>query len=89
MQENQATMRELSIGEMFKERMHAMVDLLKDPDAAMSDRIRCFTALFSMHAGMFVLKDMEGDPEEKRTSILEVANELVIQAHHNSGGGRP
>ncbi|MFE4870114.1 TetR/AcrR family transcriptional regulator [Streptomyces sp. NPDC056682] len=84
MQENQAAMRELSIGERFKERMHAMVDLLKDPDSAMSDRIRCFTALFSLHAGMFVLKDMEGDPEEKRTSILEVANDLVIQAHHNS-----
>ncbi|MEV8527641.1 helix-turn-helix domain-containing protein [Streptomyces sp. NPDC052000] len=84
MQENQAAMRELSIGERFKERMHAMVDLLKDPDSAMSDRIRCFTALFSLHAGMFVLKDMEGDPEEKRTSILEVANDLVIQAHHSS-----
>ncbi|MBX7473404.1 MULTISPECIES: TetR/AcrR family transcriptional regulator [unclassified Streptomyces] len=84
MQENQATMRELSIGEMFKERMHAMVDLLKDPDASMADRIRCFTALFSMHAGMFVLKDMEGDPEEKRISVLEVASDLVTQAHHNS-----
>ena len=84
MQENQATMRELSIGEMFKERMHAMVDLLKDPDSAMADRIRCFTALFSMHAGMFVLKDMEGDPEEKRTSILEVAGDLVVQAHRNT-----
>ncbi|MFG3285977.1 TetR/AcrR family transcriptional regulator [Streptomyces sp. NPDC048111] len=86
MQENQATMRELSIGEMFKERMHAMVDLLKDPDAPMTDRIRCFTALFSMHAGMFVLKDMEGEPEEKRLSVLEVASDLVTQAHHHSRG---
>ncbi|MET9364648.1 helix-turn-helix domain-containing protein [Streptomyces sp. NPDC006632] len=84
MQENQATMRELSIGEMFKERVHAMVDLLTDQDASMSDRIRCFTALLSMHAGLFVLKDVKGTPEEKRASILEVANDLVVRAHHNT-----
>ncbi|MFJ8312299.1 MULTISPECIES: TetR/AcrR family transcriptional regulator [unclassified Streptomyces] len=88
MQENQAAMRELSIGEMFKKRMHAMVDLLKDPDASLSDQIRCFTALFSMHAGMFVLKEVEGDPEDKRKSILEVAGDLVVQAHHGVDQGK-
>jgi AcrR family transcriptional regulator len=88
MQENQAAMRELSIGEMFKKRMHAMVDLLKDPDASLSDQIRCFTALFSMHAGMFVLKEVEGDPEDKRKSILEVAGDLVVQAHHGMDQGK-
>ncbi|MBM7171477.1 TetR/AcrR family transcriptional regulator [Streptomyces sp. G44] len=84
MQENQATMRDLKTGESFKERMFRLHEILKDPDAPMTDQVRCFSALFTMHAGMFVLKDLEGDPEEKRKAILEVAIDLVTQAH--SGG---
>ncbi|MFG1672480.1 TetR/AcrR family transcriptional regulator [Streptomyces sp. Y7] len=81
MQENQATVRELSIGETFKTRMLGMRDIIIDPDADLVDQVRCISALFTMHAGMFVLKDLEGDPEEKRKAILEVATDLITQAH--------
>ncbi|MDF3143667.1 MULTISPECIES: TetR/AcrR family transcriptional regulator [unclassified Streptomyces] len=81
MQENQATVRELSIGEMFKNRMLSMRDIIIDPDADLVDQVRCISALFTMHAGMFVLKDLEGDPEEKRKAVLEVATDLITQAH--------
>jgi hypothetical protein len=37
--------------------------------------------MFTLHAGMFVLQDIEGDPEEKRRATLEVAFDLVAQAH--------
>ncbi|MYT69802.1 MULTISPECIES: TetR/AcrR family transcriptional regulator [unclassified Streptomyces] len=81
MQENQAQMRELSIGENFKDRMHDLITQLLPEDASLTDRVRCVSALFSMHAGMFVLRDVEGDPEEKRLAILEVATDLITQAH--------
>ncbi|MFE7567791.1 TetR/AcrR family transcriptional regulator [Streptomyces sp. NPDC057539] len=81
MQENQATVRELSIGHTFKERMMDMLDLIQDPDASLKNRVRCVSALFTMHAGTFALKDVEGDPEEKREAILEVSIELMSQAH--------
>ncbi|MEV7003356.1 helix-turn-helix domain-containing protein [Streptomyces sp. NPDC093982] len=81
MQENQATVRDLSIGEMFKNRMLGMRDIVIDPDADLVDQVRCISALFTMHAGMFVMKDLEGDPEEKRKAILEVATDLITQAH--------
>lgn len=81
MQENQATVRELSIGEMFKNRMLGMRDIVINPDADLVDQVRCISALFTMHAGMFVMKDVEGDPEEKRKAILEVATDLITQAH--------
>ncbi|MFF3309380.1 TetR/AcrR family transcriptional regulator [Streptomyces sp. NPDC002952] len=81
MQENQATVRELSVGETFKDRMMAMLDIIKEPEAALPDQVRCISALFTMHAGMFVLKDVEGDPEEKRKAVLEVAIDLVTRAH--------
>jgi AcrR family transcriptional regulator len=81
MQENQATMRELSIGESFKARMLKMLEIIKDPDAPLVNQVRCVSALFTMHAGMFAIQDMEGDPEDKRKAVLEVAIELVTRAH--------
>ncbi|MGA4840390.1 TetR/AcrR family transcriptional regulator [Streptomyces sp. G45] len=83
MQENQATMRDLKTGASFKDRMLSLLDILKgdDPATPMTVQVRCFSALFTMHGGMFVLKDAEGDPEEKRRAILEVAIDLVTQAH--------
>ncbi|MFF3177879.1 TetR/AcrR family transcriptional regulator [Streptomyces sp. NPDC057900] len=81
MQENQATVRDLSIGRTIKGRVLALVDLIKDPEAPMIDQVRCFSALFTMHAGMFALMDVDGDPEEKRKAVLEVAVDLMTQAH--------
>ena len=86
MQENQATVRELSIGEMFKSRMLGMRDIVIDPDAALVDQVRCVSALFTLHAGMFVLRDLEGDPEEQRAAVLEVATDLITQAHRGAAG---
>ncbi|MFD0414643.1 TetR/AcrR family transcriptional regulator [Streptomyces sp. NPDC127108] len=86
MQENQATMRDLKTGESFKDRMLQLLDILShdDPATPMTAQVRCFSALFTMHGGMFVLKGNDGDPEEKRKAILEVAIDLVTQAHNGT-----
>ncbi|MEV0783556.1 TetR/AcrR family transcriptional regulator [Streptomyces sp. NPDC050423] len=81
MQENQATVRDLSIGQTIKGRVLGLIDLIRDPDAPIVDQVRCFSALFTMHAGMFALKDVDGDLEDKRKAVLEVAVDLVTQAH--------
>ncbi|MHB9859964.1 TetR/AcrR family transcriptional regulator [Streptomyces sp. YIM S03343] len=81
MQENQATIRDLQIGDAFKERMKGMRDLIIDPDAELVDQIRCVSALFTLHAGMFVMQDIEADPEERQKAVMEVAIGLVTQAH--------
>ncbi|MFJ4617253.1 TetR/AcrR family transcriptional regulator [Streptomyces sp. NPDC088812] len=86
MQENQATVRELQIGESFKDRMGSLRDIIIDPDAPLADQVRCVSAIFTLHAGMFFLQDIEGDPEDKREAVLEVAIDLVTQAHQ---GTRP
>ncbi|MFF8097792.1 TetR/AcrR family transcriptional regulator [Streptomyces sp. NPDC016675] len=86
MQENQATVRDLRIGEMFKTRMLDLRDILMDPEADLVDQVRCVSALFTLHAGMFVLQDLEGDPEKKRAAVLEVATGLVAQAHRGADG---
>lgn len=86
MQENQATVRELRIGETFKRRMLDLRDILVDPGASPADQVRYSSALFTLHAGMFALQDMDLDPEDKRRAVLEVATDLVTQAHR---GTRP
>jgi AcrR family transcriptional regulator len=86
MQENQATVRDLRIGEMFKTRMLGLRDILIDPEADLADQVRCVSALFTLHAGMFVLNDLGGDPEDKRAAVLVVATDLVTQAHRGAGG---
>jgi len=86
MQENQATVRELRIGGMFKDRMLGLRDILVDPDADLVDQVRSISALFTLHAGMIVLHDLEGDPEDKRKAVLEVATDLVTRAHRRGAG---
>ncbi|WP_327133384.1 TetR/AcrR family transcriptional regulator [Streptomyces sp. NBC_01343] len=84
MQENQATMRELSIGETVKRRLFTLVELLRTEDGPLTDQVRCVSALFTLHAGMMFLQHVEGDPEETRQAALEVATDLITQAHHAS-----
>jgi AcrR family transcriptional regulator len=88
MQENQATVRELSIGETFKSKIQALGELLKEPEYSMTDQVRCITALFSMHAGMFAMQSIEGDPDDKRAAILEVAQGLIADAHRDAHRGQ-
>ncbi|GGV06751.1 TetR family transcriptional regulator [Streptomyces filipinensis] len=84
MQENQATVRELRIGEAFKDRMRGLRDILIDPRAELVDQVRSVSAMFTLHAGMFVMQDLEGDPGKKREAVLEVALDLVTQAHEHA-----
>ncbi|MEU2424809.1 TetR/AcrR family transcriptional regulator [Streptomyces sp. NPDC007851] len=84
MQENQATVRELRIGDTFKDRMRGLRNILMDPDAPLTDQVRCVSAMFTLHAGMFVLQDIEGDLQKKQEAVLEVALDLVTQAHQGS-----
>ncbi|MFI6001727.1 TetR/AcrR family transcriptional regulator [Streptomyces sp. NPDC051366] len=81
MQENQATMRELSIGETVKRRLFTLVELLRTEDGPLTNQVRCVSALFTLHAGMMFLQHVEGDPEETRLAALEVATDLITQAH--------
>ncbi|MEU2548783.1 helix-turn-helix domain-containing protein [Streptomyces roseolus] len=81
MHENQASVRELSIGLTFKERLLALYEYLQDPEAPTKDRVRAMSSVFTLHAGTFFLQNDEDDPEEKQEAVLEVALDLIEQAH--------
>ena len=64
--------------------MRSLRDIIIDPEAPLTDQVRCVSAIFTLHAGMFFLHDLDGDPEEKRQAVLEVAVDLVTQAHQGA-----
>ncbi|WAP57425.1 helix-turn-helix domain containing protein [Streptomyces luomodiensis] len=82
--ENQATVRELRVGPIFKERVLTLSGLIRDPEAPLLEQTRSVTALFTLHARMFALQTLEGDPKDKREALLEVALDLLTQAHASS-----
>ncbi|MFF5422204.1 TetR/AcrR family transcriptional regulator [Streptomyces misionensis] len=85
MHENQATVRELSIGLTFKERLLALYEYIQEPEAPMKDRVRAMSSIFTLHAGTFFMQNAdEGDPEEKQEAVLEVALDLIDEAHRAS-----
>ncbi|MFG2607506.1 TetR/AcrR family transcriptional regulator [Streptomyces sp. NPDC048514] len=86
MQENQATVRELRIGDTFKDRLRGFRDILIDPEAPLVEQVRCVSAMFTLHAGMFVMQDLNDDLEKRRAAVLEVAMDLVTQAHEHTHG---
>ncbi|SFC22833.1 TetR/AcrR family transcriptional regulator [Streptomyces aidingensis] len=81
LQENQATLRDLSVGQDFKQRVSALVDLFKDPDAPMASQVRSVSALLCMHLGSFALKGIEGAPEDKRQALLAATEDLLDSAY--------
>ncbi|MFE8949964.1 TetR/AcrR family transcriptional regulator [Streptomyces sp. NPDC007856] len=84
MHDNQGTVRDLRIGDSFKDRMRDLRDILIDPKAELVDQVRLVSAMFTLHAGMFLMQDLEGDFEKKRTAVLEVALDLIGQAHEHA-----
>ena len=64
-------------GELFKERMDALVDLLTEPGAALSDQIRAASCLMSISFCCMHYRDRAASRTELETAILDVALELA------------
>lgn len=88
--ENQGSLRGFRLSESFKERVRALGTLLVPADAPLTDRVRGVAALYTMHAGVFVVNQhLQGDPEAERLAVLTVAGELITAAHGDRGRSGP
>ncbi|WP_411122190.1 TetR/AcrR family transcriptional regulator [Streptomyces sp. x-19] len=81
MRENEATLRDLKVGQEFNQQMTAIGEMLTDPQTPLIEQLRCMGALFTLHFGTFALGHFEGDPEVKRTALLAIATDMVETAH--------
>jgi AcrR family transcriptional regulator len=77
LQQNQATVNTLAAAknrsELFRERMHALVALLTEPDAPLTDQLRAAVALSSVSFGCMFFADRAADREELREAVLDIA----------------
>jgi AcrR family transcriptional regulator len=65
-------------GELFRERMDALVEVLSDgPDAPLRDQIRAASCLMSMSYCCMHYQDRVADPAELKAALLDVAFELT------------
>ena len=81
LQQNQAALAGLTSekhrGELFKERMNALIDLLVEPGAALRERVRAAMATTGLSIGWMLFHDQVDDPAELRSAVLGVAFELA------------
>ncbi|GHF44066.1 TetR family transcriptional regulator [Streptomyces mashuensis] len=80
LQENQASLRELAIGERLRERVVSVSRLVQAGDAPLTTQLRLASALLTVHYGALDLDAVQGDPEEKRSVLLDIALELLESA---------
>jgi AcrR family transcriptional regulator len=67
-------------GELFKERLDALVDLLTEPGAPLHDQIRAASCLMSVSFCCMHYQDRAASPAELETALLDVALELADAA---------
>ena len=81
LQQNQAALggltHEKHRGELFRERMNALIDLLVEPAAELRERVRAAVAATGLSIGWMLFHDQVDDPAELRSAVLSVAFELA------------
>ncbi|AOR34248.1 TetR family transcriptional regulator [Streptomyces fodineus] len=83
MQENQAAVRELRVGDIFKDQTRRLHEIFVSPGSDLVDQVRCISALVTLHAGTFVMQTRESDPDKRREAVLQVAVEMITQAYQD------
>jgi AcrR family transcriptional regulator len=82
--QNQAAVNTLasakSRGEVFKERMGALIDALVEPDASLRERMRAAMTLGGVSVGWMFFSDQVKDESTLRAAILDIASDLA-RAH--------
>jgi AcrR family transcriptional regulator len=84
LQQNQAAVSGLASakerGELFRERMDALVDLMTEPGAGLREQVRAAACLMSVSIGCMHYQHKAASPEELRAALLDVALELANAA---------
>ncbi|HXB48227.1 MAG TPA: TetR/AcrR family transcriptional regulator [Streptosporangiaceae bacterium] len=79
--QNQAVVSSLAAakgrGELFRERMDALVDLLTEPDAPIHEQVRAASCLMSISFCCMHYQDRAASPAELKQAVLDVAFQLA------------
>ncbi|HEY2640291.1 MAG TPA: helix-turn-helix domain-containing protein [Streptosporangiaceae bacterium] len=92
--QNQAAVTSLAAvkerGELFRERIDALVDLLTEPGAPVAAQVRAASCLMTVSFCCMHYQDRVTDPAELRAAVLDVALGLAdATPHPTAAGARP
>ncbi|MGO9079659.1 MAG: TetR/AcrR family transcriptional regulator [Streptosporangiaceae bacterium] len=79
--QNQAAVHSLAAakgrGDLFRERLGALIELMTEPGAPLSERLRAAMALGGVNIGWMFFAGQEADPAELSAAVVEIATELA------------
>jgi AcrR family transcriptional regulator len=76
-EQNQTVLKSLTAGQMMRERMLALADVLAGPSASPAAHLRAALSIFAVHSSWFAVRAPEITADERRRLALEVAYELL------------
>jgi AcrR family transcriptional regulator len=76
-EQNQTVLKSLAAGQMMRERLLALADVLAGPEASPTAHLRAALSLFAVHSSWFAVRAPEITADERRRIALEVAYELL------------
>lgn len=76
-EQNQTVLKSLPAGQMMRERMMRLADVLAGPDPSPTTQVRALLALFAVHTSWFAVRSPEVGEDERRRVALQVAYELL------------
>lgn len=76
-EQNQTVLRNLSSGQMMRDRLLRMADVLARPDPTPAGQLRAALALFAVHSSLFAIRSPEVSVEQRQQLALDVAYELL------------
>ena len=81
LENNQAALRNFEsegTKEVFRERMRALIDLTRSPDASLRERMRASLAFTAVHVGWLFFQDEPVSKEELRGVVYDIACDLAM-----------
>jgi AcrR family transcriptional regulator len=81
LQQNQAAVHTMasarSRGELFKERMHSLIDVLAGPDPSREDRLRAAMTIGGISVGWMFCADQAANRAELGEAVCELASDML------------
>jgi AcrR family transcriptional regulator len=77
LQQNPASIRELSVGAEMRQGMGQLAALLTDADQPLVNQMRARLSLIALHIGVFATEDVHASAEQRHDAALQIALELA------------
>ncbi|MFD0967687.1 TetR/AcrR family transcriptional regulator [Plantactinospora endophytica] len=84
-EQNRTVVHQLSSGQMMRDRMLSIAELLSRADPSPAGQLRATLALFAVHGSLFALRG-EISTRERQELALEIANELLDRIGETPAG---